>query len=377
MLRSGLLFLYLFLSFLVKSQLDFSSVHSDLGIISEAYEIQGDVVISNNSQKKIFLMRADADRGVKVYASKKTLLPGDTSLLVLSFIPDQKGKFNKNIKLVTSDQNNPYALTVSGTVNKLKTDDKTACFYFGSRKNPNVKIKDEPVIITEPERKRDASNKMPDNPSEPIVSVVTEKKDDPSPRDIEKNESSLSLLEYKPNNIVFLVDVSNSMKDSMKLPLMKIALYTLIDAVRDVDKITFLTYADSVRVIEDGISGAEKEKLKQIVSSIKARGMTKGNKAILRSQQIAQKHFIPEGNNQIILASDGEFKFYEADYKRFEEAQKEKPVILTTVAFGDDKAAAKNLKEIAEKGKGSFIHVKKKHGSEEKILEEIKLRSKR
>jgi Mg-chelatase subunit ChlD len=335
------------------------------------------VIISNNSQKKIFLMRADADKGVKVFASKKTLMPGDTSLLVLSFIPETKGKFSKNVKLVTSDKSEPYGLSLSGTVNKLLSDDKTACFYFGSRRSSNVKIKDEPIVISEPEKKRDVSNKIPDNSSEPIVTYIPEKNAEKEKEPVRVNEKGLSVLEYKPNNIVFLVDVSNSMKDSLKLPLMKNALYTLIDAVRDIDKITFLTYADSVRVIEEAISGAQKEKLKSIVSSIKAKGMTKGNKAILRSQLIAQKHFIPEGNNQIILASDGEFKFYDKDFLSWEQNQKNNAIVLTTVAFGDDREAAKNLKEIAEKGKGSFIHVKKKNGSEEKLLEEIKLRSRR
>lgn len=352
--------------------------NTDLGIIPEAYEIKGDIVIKNESPKKIFLMRADADKGVKIFTSKKTLLPNDTCLLTISFLPEEKGKFKKNIKLIASDKDKPYELSLSGTLNALKQDDKTACFYFGSRKNSNVKIKDEPIVVTEPKEPRDVSNRIPDHSSEPIT--VKTKTIEPVETKILKDENDpkkLSALEYKPNNIVFLIDVSNSMKDSLKLPLMKNALYTLIDAVRDIDRITLLTYADSIKIIREAVSGSNKQELKEIVSSLKARGLTKGNKAILRSQAIAQKHFIAEGNNQLIMATDGKFRFYSEDQKKWKEAQDDKKIILTTVAFGGDKEAMKNLKEIAQIGEGSFIHIKKKNGSEEKLLEEIKSRSKR
>jgi Ca-activated chloride channel family protein len=167
------------------------------------------------------------------------------------------------------------------------------------------------------------------------------------------------------------------MKDSLKLPLMKLALHTLIDAVREVDVITLVTYADSVKIIKEAIKGSNKEELHKVVDGLKAKGLTKGNKAILFSQQLAQKHFIVEGNNQIIMATDGKFRFYSEDQNTWTQKQLNKKIVLTTVAFGSDRDAIKNLKEISEKGEGSFIHIKKRHGSEDKLLLEIKMRSKR
>ncbi len=367
-----LCFILFFFSGFCNAQLNFTDRETDLGIIAEAYEIKGDVIIKNASDKKIFLMRADADNGVKVFASKKTLLPNDTALLVISFIPKATGKFSKKISLVSSDAAKPHELQLSGNLNKLSADDKLACFYFGSRKNSNVKIKDMSVVVTDPKEPRDNSNKLPDNsktPTNTYSPVITFKEPEDS--------SKLSLLKYKPNNILFLVDVSNSMKDSLKLPLMKIALYTLIDAIREIDKITFVTYADSTIIIREGLNGMEKERLKEAVASLKAKGLTKASQAILKSQNLTQKYFIPEGNNQIILATDGKFKFYEADQKKWRSNQGNKKIILTTVAFGVDKEAIKNLKELAQMCGGSFIHIKKSHGSEEVLLEEIRMRSKR
>ena len=333
--------LFRFLSF---SQLTFNDQNTNLGTIAETFEIKGDVFVKNNTAKKIFLMRADADKGVKVYSSKKTLQPGDTCLIIISFFPEAAGKFKKKINLVTSDNALPYEITISGNLLKLKRDDKLACFYFGNRKNTSIKTTTEPIVVK--------NNK-------------------------ETDPNELSVLGFKPNNILFLIDVSSSMKDSLKLPLMKLALHTLIDAVREIDVITLVTYADSVKIIKEAIKGSNKEELHKVVDGLKAKGLTKGNKAILFSQQLAQKHFIVEGNNQIIMATDGKFRFYSEDQNTWTQKQLDKKIVLTTVAFGNDRDAMKNLKEISEKGEGSFIHIKKRHGSEDKLLLEIKMRSKR
>ena len=177
---------------------------------------------------------------------------------------------------------------------------------------------------------------------------------------------------YKPNNIIFLVDVSSSMKDTSKLKVMQFALHHLIDALRPADKITFITYADSVRVLKNGVNGNAKQELSEVVDLLKAKGLTKGNKAILFSLDVALQNYIPDGNNQIILATDGKFRFYPDDQKMYKIKQGDKLIKLSTIAFGNDKDAMKNLKEIAEIGNGHFIHIKNKAKAKEQLLEEIK-----
>ena len=383
-----LLFIFSLFCHFTNAQLSFLNKDTDLGTIAEAYEIKGDVILKNEGDKKLFLLRADADKDLKIFASKKTLQVGDTCLLVISFIPNQTGKFKKKISLVSSNQATPYELSISGSISKIKADDKLACFYFGNRKNSNVKINTDPIIVPENKEPRDNSNKIPDNVTlsgvegkSPKSIVVSPKlANDTQTTTIQQPTTSLnelSVLDYKPNNILFLADVSSSMKDSLKFPVMKKSLHILIDALRDIDRVTFVTYADSVKIIKENISGADKQILHQLVSNLKARGLTKGNKAILFSQTIAQKHFIAEGNNQLFLATDGKFRFYPDDQKKWINQQANKKIILSTVAFGNDKEAMRNLKEIAEIGEGSFIHIKNKNSDEEKLLNEIKKRSKR
>jgi len=370
----ALCFLVIFLTFVGHSQIQFSEREIDLGAIPEAYEIKGNLIFTNTSAKKVFLLRADADKGLKIYTSKKTLLPGDTCLLVISFIPERKGKFNKNIQLITSERKQAYQINFSGNLLKALGDDKTACYYFGSRKNNIEPVKDNPVLMNDPFEKRDNSNRIPDRSSEQFSTYTVSPKNTQSSQ--KKIPDELPASDYKPNNIIFVVDVSGSMKDSLKLPLMKIALHTLINAVRDIDRITLVTYADSVKIIREALSGSDKKTLNALVDALKAKGLTKGNKAILFSQLVAQKHFIASGNNQVFLATDGKFKFYADDFKTWTERQHNKKVILSTIAFGNDREAIKVLKEIAEKCEGSFIHIKRKNESENKLLDEIKLRSK-
>lgn len=386
--RFLLLFCFSFGNFF--AQITFSEQHLDLGTIPVASEIQGDMVLTNTSDKKVFLMRADADYGVKVYTSKKTLKPNDTCLIVISFVPEKSGKFTQKIKLIVSDKAEPYNISLSGNILNVKANDKQACFYFGSRKNNSTIAKtSEPVIVPETEEKRDNSNRIPDESYKSLdtsrKSAVVSPKTEPEkktvfeekPKQEIKRDTTVLTEEYLPNNILFLVDVSSSMKDSVKLPLMKLALHRLIDAVRDVDTITFVTYASITKVLAEAVSGADKEKLHSIVDSLKSKGATGGKQAIMKSQVIIQKHFISQGNNQILLASDGAFSFEFSDYKEWKRQQGKKPIVLTTIAFGDDREAVRNLRGISTMCGGSFIHIKTKSGSQDKLLEEIKMRSKK
>ncbi len=367
-----IVFLFIFLNLSAWSQLQFNDLNTNLGNISEAAEIKGDVLIKNTSDKKIFLLRADAEPGLKVFATKKTLLPNDTCLLIISFSPERNGKFNKKIKLVTGDQANPYELSISGTLLNFKPDNKQACFYFGSRKPSAVVTNNDPIVVPQEEKPKDNSNKIPDPGASP---KPVQPKTIITPKQSNTVTEYFSRENYKPNNLIFLVDVSSSMRDSLKLPLMKNALHTLIDKVRDIDSITFITYASKVTVLSEAVSGADKKKLHLLVDSLKAKGMTSGNKAILLSQQIGQKHFNAGANNQIFLATDGEFKFSKEDYQKWKENQKDKKIIISTIAFGNEKLALNNLKHISEKGEGSFISISNKGDSNEKLINEIKLRS--
>ncbi len=373
------LFILIFFSvftqlFSQNSLIDVDEAHKDIGSLENIYKIKTDYIIKNNQSKKLYLLRADALKGMTILSSKKTILPGDTALIAIEFIPEHTGRFKETISLVTSADGEPFKLSVSGNIKSIKTDDKTACFYF-KRPNSNGVKTSEPIVVTEPIKPRDTSNKIPDNTSRSETIEPVKQPIEPEPPKI-KDPLRLDEDLYKPNNIIFLVDVSSSMRDTNKLKVMQYALHHLISALRPKDKITFITYADSVKILKDGIHGNDKEILNNEVDKLKAKGLTKGNKAILFSLDVALKNYISDGNNQIILATDGKFRFYPDDQKKYLNKQGDKHVKLSTMAFGNDKDALKNLKEIAEIGQGHFIQIKNKSKAEEQLLEEIKQNSK-
>lgn len=352
----------------------------DIGSQENIYKVRADYVIQNTLAKNLYLLRADAEKGITIRASKKTVKPNDTSLIVVEFIPEHTGKFSKPVNLITSADGQPFQLSLSGTIKSIKTDDKTACFYFGRPNRAGVK-ETQPIVVFDDHTKRDNSNKMPDNTTAVNTPLVTpeptitepEKKqtETPKPQPV-KDESILSPELYKPNNIVFLVDVSSSMKDSTKLAVLQHSITYLIENLRPTDRVTLISYADSVKVLKEGLSGNNKEELTEAVKKLKARGLTKGNKAILFSLDKALEHYIEGGNNQIILATDGKFRFYSEDQQKFLSKKAGKTVLLSTIAFGNDKDAMSNLKEIAEIGKGHFIHIRSKSKAREQLLDEIR-----
>jgi hypothetical protein len=375
-MKFRLLFLFTYFIQLANAQLVLQP-KIELGTIPSAYEIKGFTVLENKGSIKVFLLRADAEKGMRVFTSKKTLLPGDTALLSISFSPEKAGKFDKTIELVVSTDSKPLVIQLTGNLVSFQTDDRTACYYFGQRPNRKVQISDQPILVKEETKPRDSSNRLPDANSAtpaPSIAVVVPSKTITPP--IASNiDQLLPETIYKPNNLVFLVDISGSMRDSLKLPLMKLALHQLIDGLRPVDRITFITYADTIKILKEAGSYDDREELHHIVDRLKAKGMTKGKKAILFSQGIAQKHFIESGSNLLIIATDGKFKFEKEDQKLWQERQKLKKIVLSTIAFGEEKEALRNLKDIARKGQGSFIHIKTASESGEKLLEEIRTRS--
>lgn len=376
-----MLFLFTQTAFSQNSLIGIDEQNKDIGSVEHIYKVKADFIITNYQSKNLYLLRADAEKGLTIQTSKKTIKPNDTTIIVVEFIPTQTGKFSKNIDLITSADGSPFKFSLTGHIQSIKTDDKTACFYFKKPINSGVK-KNEYVAVSEMSKPKDSSNKIPDRTNNQPTQSTSSKTIAVTPqKTITRKDTSISHSNgldqnlYKPNNIIFLVDVSSSMKDTTKLKVMQFALHYLIDVLRETDKITFITYADSVRTLRNGLSGADKKDLHSVVDVLKAKGTTKGKKAVLYSLDIALKNYIEGGNNQIILATDGKFRFDEKDQVQYVSKQGDRLVKLSTIAFGDDREAMSNLKDIAHSSNGNFIHIKHKSKAKDQLLDEIKKNS--
>jgi Ca-activated chloride channel family protein len=110
-----------------------------------------------------------------------------------------------------------------------------------------------------------------------------------------------------PSNLVFLVDVSGSMQSQNKLPLLKKAFNLLIDQLRPQDRVAIAVYAGAAGLVLQSTPGSEKAAIRDAINNLHAGGSTAGGAGIKLAYKVAQENFIEEGNNRIILATDGDF----------------------------------------------------------------------
>ena len=109
------------------------------------------------------------------------------------------------------------------------------------------------------------------------------------------------------NNIVLLLDVSGSMASPNKLPLMQEAFKLFVETLDGDDIVSIVTYASSNRIALEGASGADKKLIINVIEDLMAGGSTAGSKGIQTAYQLASKYFIEDGNNRVILGTDGDF----------------------------------------------------------------------
>ena len=168
------------------------------------------------------------------------------------------------------------------------------------------------------------------------------------------------LEENRPNNFVFLLDISGSMYAEDKLPLMIKAFKILVDNLKDNDRVSIVTYAGTESILLDGGYGFEKAKISAIISDLSAGGSTAGSQGIQRAYELAQKHYIEGGNNRVFLATDGDFNVGLSkigDLKKFISEKRETGVYLSLLGFGTGNLKADTMDTLAQAGNGNYYYI--------------------
>lgn len=201
----------------------------------------------------------------------------------------------------------------------------------------------------------------------------------PGPDSLDDN--LLPWKDYRQNNIVFLIDVSSSMRSKDKLPLLKGSMKQLVKVIRSVDNVSLIIYANEPRVLVEGAAGNEKELLNNAVDSLNAKGRTYGVEGLQKAYEIAERNFIPGANNLVIVATDGEFNspdFSSYDLLNLVRTYERKDIHTSVIGFGQATIPMLRMNQIALAGKGSYMHIDSgSDGVEEILVEEIKKQSKR
>lgn len=161
-------------------------------------------------------------------------------------------------------------------------------------------------------------------------------------------------------NLVFLLDVSGSMNDPRKLPLLKQAMNLLVEQMRPQDRIAITVYAGASGVALPSTTGDRKDVIRNAVALLEAGGSTNGAAGITLAYELAQKNFIKGGINRVILATDGDFNVgpsSEGELVRMIEAKRENGVFLTVLGFGMGNIKDGKLEKLADHGNGNYAYI--------------------
>lgn len=211
--------------------------------------------------------------------------------------------------------------------------------YF-SYNYPQPKGKDPVNIITE-------STVCPWAPKHQLVRIGVKAKEIPSEN-------------LPASNFVFLLDVSGSMGDVNKLPLVKSSIKLLTNNLRDEDRVAIVVYAGAAGVVLESTKGSDKQKILEALDKLQAGGSTAGGAGIQLAYKIAEKNFMKDGNNRIILCTDGDFNVGVSNEKGLEDLIVEKRnsgVYLTVLGYGMGNYKDNKLQILADKGNGNHAYI--------------------
>lgn len=244
--------------------------------------------------------------------------------------------------------------------------------------NPPVII-DEPVIPVE----------EPDTSE--IEIDITQELEEQIEKEVEKDTSSITVIDhpklseipkeeftedhFKFNNIVFVIDKSGSMKKDGKLDLMKYALNQLTKTLRPADRIGLVSYADDAEIILESTSGSNKAEINGIVEEMRANGLTAGGKGIRMGLKLAYKNFIKDGNNEVIVITDGSFSKDSKDYWKHIKKYRKKGINVSVVGIKNNTSATKSMKAVSDHGGGDFIPINKLSDAQMNLIKTIRLHS--
>ncbi len=191
------------------------------------------------------------------------------------------------------------------------------------------------------------------------------------------NDSDFDMAKFKPNNIVFVLDVSYSMRALSKLPKLKESMKQLVAMLRDIDYVTIISFSRDAQVHIPATRASEKDYINAMIDSLTPYSYTNGTKGIMMGYDLALQQFIANGNNQLIVSTDGEFnnpRFDQGELLNDIKKHTDQGIILSVVGFGDLPEGKKLMRKMANSGNGNYIHFEE-GDMRNALVEEIRAQS--
>ena len=177
-----------------------------------------------------------------------------------------------------------------------------------------------------------------------------------------------------PSNLVFLVDVSGSMQQPNKLPLVQWSLQRLVEQLGENDQVAMVVYAGASGLVLPSTSCLHKAEIMSAIDQLRAGGSTNGGAGIQLAYDVATQHFIKNGTNRVILATDGDFNVgvsNQGDLIRLIEAKARSGVFLSVLGYGMGNIKDSNLEKIADKGNGHYAYIDSPREAYKVLVEEM------
>ncbi|PCJ83660.1 MAG: hypothetical protein COA57_10740 [Flavobacteriales bacterium] len=434
-MKRGLYILWLFIQS-AQGQVLFDKTVHDFGIIDENSSRIAEFTLFNSTEKTAYILRTGTDEELSIKYSSKKMEPDSIAIIRVQYNPKQTGGFKKTIPVYVSSQPQSVEITLKGIAGFIPYD-SPLCPDFSSKdisqklnfelvvkvvdatsgeplQNAQVKIMSSPlsyknlktdkkgtinlkttighysiIVNAESHQTEQTSgffNQRNSTATFQLQSlphiILQEEKEavtETQPEDTSKSPvTELPRHLYAPNNVVFLVDVSSSMKKRERIDLLKTAVLEMLQLLRDIDRVAIVTYATDVHVVLPSTAASDKEKISEIIQSLVAEGFTAGGKGILKAYEVAENNYIEEGNNQIIIATDGDWDM-EQDKELIPTIKKhaKRGITLSVVGIKNGSITYESLKMLAAKGNGHYIKIKNKEEAKAVLVHEIKMNSKR
>ena len=170
----------------------------------------------------------------------------------------------------------------------------------------------------------------------------------------------IDLAKAPPSNIVFLIDTSGSMDEPNKMPLLKASFKLLLDNLRPEDRIAIVVYASQTGIALPSTPAKEKEKISKVIDDLVASGSTAGGAGLQTAYEVAEKNFLPKGNNRIILATDGDFNVgisSRDELQRLVEEKRNNGIYISVLGYGMGNYRDDMAETIANKGNGNYAYI--------------------
>ncbi len=185
----------------------------------------------------------------------------------------------------------------------------------------------------------------------------------------------LDYKDLKPSNLVFLLDVSGSMEDPNKLPLLRKSFKLLLDELSQEDKVSIVVYAGAAGLVLPPTPASEKKKIIKALDDLQAGGSTAGGAGIQLAYKTAKDAFIENGNNRIILATDGDFNVGTSSTSSLVELIEEKrkdDIYLTILGFGMGNYKDGRMEQISNAGNGNYFYIDNIKEAEKVFVKEMR-----